>query len=358
MLKIFKKYFTFNSANNYQPIQTKQFMVGIFLLIMIFNTSWQWLNCYLLKQNNLTANLNTLNIITEINKIRGAYGLAPLIENPKLDIAALLKAQDMINNDYFNHYSPTGKTPWDWINSAQYNYKYAGENLALNFFDDQTTVQAWLNSPTHKANILNPNYQDTGVAILSGVTPTTKESRTVVVQMFGAEKTTSTPVLKVSATEPIEPTTTTIKSTTTTLVTTTTLLATTTTKENTMMINSTISNDDKKTINQEDTALAFKNLAPVLNKQANRTNETLALNTRLINEAVNPKITKAINNSFGLGLLFLGIFGIININTQENISNQFKKKLLIRNAIVLVISLGFIVNNLTSIVYKVKIPTI
>jgi uncharacterized protein YkwD len=65
----------------------------------------------LLKQNNLTANLNTLNIITEINKIRDAYGLTPLTENPKLDIAALLKAQDMINNDYFNHYSPSGKTP-------------------------------------------------------------------------------------------------------------------------------------------------------------------------------------------------------------------------------------------------------
>jgi len=69
------------------------------------------LNCYLLRQNSLTANLNTLNIITEINKIRSAYGLSPLAENPKLDIAALLKAQDMIDNDYFNHYSPTGKTP-------------------------------------------------------------------------------------------------------------------------------------------------------------------------------------------------------------------------------------------------------
>jgi len=111
MLNILKQYFTFNRKNHYQPLQAKTFVIGIFVLLLFFNSSIQLLNSYLLKQNNLTANLNTLNIITEINKIRANYGLPPLNENPKLNVAALLKAQDMIEKDYFNHYSPEGKSP-------------------------------------------------------------------------------------------------------------------------------------------------------------------------------------------------------------------------------------------------------
>jgi len=113
MIKLLRKYFTFNPENKYQPIQTSRLVMGILALILIFNIGLNAINCYLIKQNSLTANLNTINIITEINKIRVANGLQPLIENPKLDVAALLKAQDMIDNDYFNHYSPSGKTPWD-----------------------------------------------------------------------------------------------------------------------------------------------------------------------------------------------------------------------------------------------------
>lgn len=111
MIKFLKKYFTFNSKNNYKPIQVRNCVIGIFVLILLFNTGFQLLNCYLLKQNRLTASLDTFNIITEINKIREYHGVEPLIENPKLDIAALLKAQDMIENDYFSHYSPNGKAP-------------------------------------------------------------------------------------------------------------------------------------------------------------------------------------------------------------------------------------------------------
>ncbi|MFA5230414.1 MAG: hypothetical protein WC422_03285 [Candidatus Paceibacterota bacterium] len=175
--------------------------------------------------------------------------------------------------------------------------------------------------------------------------------------MFGTEKTTATPTSKTNVAKPIKQTTTTAKPTTTTIATTTTLSTTTTTKEIALAINATTNNENEKIINKESTMTALKNLAPVLNQQSNHTSKTLALNTRLINEAVNPKITKAINNGFGLGLLFLGIFGIININTQENISNLFKKKLLVRNALVLVIGLGFILNSLTVLIYRIKIPT-
>jgi len=69
------------------------------------------INCYFLQQNSIIANLNTIDIVYEINKIRSSYGLEPLVINPKLNLAATLKAEDMINKNYFDHYSPEGKTP-------------------------------------------------------------------------------------------------------------------------------------------------------------------------------------------------------------------------------------------------------
>jgi hypothetical protein len=198
------------------------------------------------------------------------------------------------------------------------------------------------------------------VAILSGVTPTTKETRTVVVQMFGTEKiATITPTAKPT----IKTTTTTVKPTTTTLLkTTTTSLATTTTEEivinQTPLLNATIKADGEVTVIKEETMTALKNLTPILNKQLSDTKNSLALNTEVIGEMINPKLTKAINNGLGLGLLFLGIFGIISINAQDDISNMFKKRLLAKNALILVIGLGFILNNLTALIFKIKVPTI
>ncbi|HRZ29286.1 MAG TPA: hypothetical protein P5052_00525 [Candidatus Paceibacterota bacterium] len=198
------------------------------------------------------------------------------------------------------------------------------------------------------------------MAILSGVTPTTKETRTVVVQMFGTEKiATITPTAKPT----IKTTTTTVKPTTTTLLkTTTTSLATTTTEEivinQTPLLNATIKADGEVTVIKEETMTALKNLTPILNKQLSDTKNSLALNTEVIGEMINPKLTKAINNGLGLGLLFLGIFGIISINAQDDISNMFKKRLLAKNALILVIGLGFILNNLTALIFKIKVPTI
>jgi len=355
MINLFKKYFTFNAGNNYQPIQSKRFVVSILILMIFFNAGFQIINCYLLKQNGMTANLNTINIISEINKIRVSHGLDPLAENPKLDIAALLKAQDMIERDYFNHYSPEGKAPWDWISSAKYNYKYAGENLALNFFNDQETVQAWLNSPTHKDNILNPNYKDTGVAILSGITSTTKESKTVVVQMFGTEKTSVAPIKSPVRTPKAPPTTLPIKVATTISATSTSL--TTTTKIAPVEIKIVNATESVGTENKNEVTL-ITNIAPVLQQQSNEANKELAMGLQLVSEVVKPETVKTINNSFGLGLLFLGIFGIINISSESSLTNSFKRKLFLRNAFVLIIALGFLLNNITHIVYQIRIPTI
>jgi len=117
------------------------------------------------------------------NQEREKQGLSDLIYNEKLETAAKLKAQDMFSNNYWAHYGPTGSTPWDFILNAGYKYEYAGENLAKNFLFSNGVVNAWMNSPTHKENILRREYSEVGFAIVNGTL--NGEETTLVVQMFG-----------------------------------------------------------------------------------------------------------------------------------------------------------------------------
>ncbi len=116
------------------------------------------------------AYLTVSGTITFTNQEREANGLLPLNENPKLNQAAQLKVQDMFNQQYFEHVSPDGRGPSDLADDVKYEYILVGENLALgNFKDDQTLVTAWMNSPGHRANILNKRYQEIGVAVGKGM---------------------------------------------------------------------------------------------------------------------------------------------------------------------------------------------
>ena len=119
-------------------------------------------------QNIFFADITKSVLENYVNQTRQSQGLTPLSENIKLDQAANLKAQNMVQNNYFDHTSPTGVTPWFWFLQAGYKYKYAGENLAIGFYDSQEVYNAWLNSPSHKANIMNPNYTEVGTAIIKG----------------------------------------------------------------------------------------------------------------------------------------------------------------------------------------------
>ena len=132
----------------------------------------------------VASSITAKNIIKLVNEARNKEGLKPLQENSKLSAAAAAKAADMLKNDYFAHNSPSGKTPWYWLEKSGYNYKYAGENLAMNFSSAEEEQKAWMKSPTHKKNILNANYQEIGVAVAEGKID--GKSTTVAVQMFGA----------------------------------------------------------------------------------------------------------------------------------------------------------------------------
>ena len=123
-------------------------------------------------------------VIQLVNKERLAAGLSVLSENSQLSKAAQDKVEDMVKNDYFAHTSPQGVSPWYWFEKNGYGYKYAGENLAINFTSAESQHKAWMASPSHRKNILNPNYREIGVAVASGKVD--GETSIITVQLFGA----------------------------------------------------------------------------------------------------------------------------------------------------------------------------
>ncbi len=137
-----------------------------------------------LPQNIFFADLTKIGIVNALNESRVNLGLNPLNQNEKLDEAALLKAYDMVSKGYFSHQSPEGVNPWYWFVRAGYKYKYAGENLAVGFIDSKTLFDAWISSPSHRDNILSPNYQEVGTAILYGF----QNNAILVVQFFGSSQ--------------------------------------------------------------------------------------------------------------------------------------------------------------------------
>lgn len=108
--------------------------------------------------------------ISLTNAERAKNGLPALKESLNLDASARAKVLDMFQNQYFAHNSPIGLGVGELAKNAGYDFLIIGENLALgNFENDQALVQAWMDSPGHRANILNTNYQEIGVAVGKGV---------------------------------------------------------------------------------------------------------------------------------------------------------------------------------------------
>lgn len=117
------------------------------------------------------------------NEQRLSHGLSALSYNQTLAEAAKAKAQNMFAHNYWAHFGPNGETPWQFMQSVGYTYQYAGENLAKNFLISQGVIDAWMNSKTHRENILRPEYQEVGFAIVNGVI--NGEQTTLVIQMLG-----------------------------------------------------------------------------------------------------------------------------------------------------------------------------
>ncbi|HWU24262.1 MAG TPA: CAP domain-containing protein, partial [Candidatus Paceibacterota bacterium] len=95
-------------------------------------------------------------------------GLPPLDVSPLLTEAAQEKADDMAQNSYYAHVSPDGKTPLYWLDHVGYHYLNAGENLVIDRTSSQQAVDAWMNSPDHRENILRPQFTEIGIGVAKG----------------------------------------------------------------------------------------------------------------------------------------------------------------------------------------------
>lgn len=116
-----------------------------------------------------TSGLTTdeLEVFNLINEQRTKNGLSALKIDSEVQNVARIKAQDMVNNNYFSHTSPTYGSPFDMLNSFKVSYKTAGENIAGNS-SNSSAVTAWMNSSGHKANILNSSFNYTGIGVVKG----------------------------------------------------------------------------------------------------------------------------------------------------------------------------------------------
>ena len=107
-------------------------------------------------------------VVALVNQERAAYGLSPLTLSTDLSDGARLKSQDMRDNRYFDHNSPTYGTPFEMMRSLGITYRAAAENIAMGYRTAEAVVDGWMNSPGHRANILSDKYTEIGVGHVDG----------------------------------------------------------------------------------------------------------------------------------------------------------------------------------------------
>jgi len=172
--------------NQYQAYLARPLaVITLITLTVLINASWLSFNPL-----HFVAGVNTdlteSQIISLTNLERTKAGVNTLKPNDILSKAAMAKAQNMIKTQNFDHYyeaEGTTVNPWQFILDSGYNYLHAGENLGKGFYSSPTLVQAWIDSPTHRANLLSDQYSDIGVAVVEGPY-LNNQHNTLVVQLF------------------------------------------------------------------------------------------------------------------------------------------------------------------------------
>ena len=171
-----------HGANEYQPHLIRRYGLLVVLLLIVgaqltynFNKTGSVLG--------EKANVSVEALLDEANKARQKDGLPNLALNQKLNQAAHLKVTDMFEKQYWGHNAPDGTKPWKWLIEADYGYTKAGENLAKNFYTAEAVTTAWMDSPDHRKNILEPDYTEVGFAVASGMLE--GKQTTIVVALYG-----------------------------------------------------------------------------------------------------------------------------------------------------------------------------
>ncbi|OGL29356.1 hypothetical protein A3D14_01140 [Candidatus Saccharibacteria bacterium RIFCSPHIGHO2_02_FULL_47_12] len=172
--------------------QTKQFaqvywpylpLVFIVIIGLLFNFNWHSSR----KGATLpyATSMSISSLLSSTNSNRAGNGSAALSLNSQLNQAAQAKANDMVARNYWSHNTPDGQEPWVFISNAGYNYQKAGENLAYGFLTSDDTVAGWMNSPPHKANLLDSSFTEVGFGFANSSNFNSDGEETVVVAMYG-----------------------------------------------------------------------------------------------------------------------------------------------------------------------------
>lgn len=171
MKGLLDKYVMPNPSNDHKPhlLHKGGALVLAYVIVIIFFVSL--IQATFITSPQFTAEVLPRVLVDLANDDRADNQINTLTLNQILVKAAQLKAADMAAEQYFAHTNPynSEKTPWYWFSQAGYAFKYAGENLAIDFNDSSAVNRAWMDSPGHRANILNAKYTEIGVAVARGM---------------------------------------------------------------------------------------------------------------------------------------------------------------------------------------------
>lgn len=156
-------------------------IVAIITFGMVLNI---WMSQWHRTTLGYATDMSVQALLDGTNGQRNANGLSSLRLNNLLDQAAQNKANDMAARNYWSHNTPDGQTPWTFITAVGYNYQKAGENLAYGFATAGDTITGWMNSPEHRANLLNVSYQEVGFGIVNIPDYQSNGPQTLVVAMY------------------------------------------------------------------------------------------------------------------------------------------------------------------------------
>jgi len=185
-MKKIHNWFLPSSKNKFHPHALRPVGLSIFLALFIaIPPLYNMTSVGKFQVLAYATNVNAKDVFTFSNQERTNIGLPTLRSDDQLNSAALAKANDMFEKDYWAHVAPDGATPWAFIYAAGYNYQTAGENLAKGFNTSAGVVAGWMASEHHKENVLNTTFEDVGYAVVNGVLQGSET--TLVVAMYGSK---------------------------------------------------------------------------------------------------------------------------------------------------------------------------
>lgn len=187
-LETLRHLFTPHHTNNHRPkILYPSSLLVIAAIILLASSAVHALAGVSGGVLGYASDITTEQVLEQTNQRRVDRGLKPLKLNPQLSDAARRKGADMFTFDYWAHTNPhAGREPWYFFDAVGYAYQFAGENLARDFAATPPMVQAWMDSSSHRDNILSTRYVDTGIAVVNGQLGGIET--TLVVQLFGVRK--------------------------------------------------------------------------------------------------------------------------------------------------------------------------